>query len=133
MSQEPNTIVEGIDDAMKYKLLKFFSTMSLSPTHIQSIEGVVTTLMDIKIDEHRKQTGERMGDVEKELIELKHDLISRIKDSEQELKGKIKEITSAQDIKDTKQDSFINGLKTLFAWSIPATIGVVLTWFFTKK
>ena len=122
MSHEDETVHDNLDDAMKYKLLKFFSTMSLSSTQIQSIEEAVSSIMDMKIEEHKKKTGERLGDIEKNLIEIKHELLNKIKD-----------VTAAQEVKDTKQDSFINGLKTLMAWVIPVTIGALVTWFFARK
>ena len=125
MSQEDNTVVENLDDAMKYKLLKFFSSMTLSPTQIRSIEEAVSTIMDLKIDEHKKRTGERIGQIEKELVEIKHELLNKIKD-----------ISADQAVKDTKQDSFIGGLKVTLGWLVPAIIGAfatgVVTWVLTK-
>jgi Mg2+ and Co2+ transporter CorA len=126
MSQEDNTVVENLDDAMKYKLLKFFSSMTLSPTQIRSIEEAVSTVMDLKIDEHKKRTGERIGQIEKELVEIKHELLNKIKD-----------ILADQAVKDTKQDSFIGGLKVTLGWLVPAIIGAfatgVVTWVLTRS
>jgi Mg2+ and Co2+ transporter CorA len=126
MSQEDDTVVENLDDAMKYKLLKFFSSMTLSPTQIRSIEEAVSTIMDLKIDEHKKRTGERIGQIERELVEIKHELLNKIKD-----------ISADQAVKDTKQDSFIGGLKVTLGWLVPAIIGafatVVVTWVITRS
>jgi hypothetical protein len=121
MSRDDETVVEYLDDAMKYKLLKFFSTMTLSPTQIRSIEEAVSSIMDMKIEEHKKRTGERLGAIEKDLVELKHELLNKIKD-----------VIAEQAVKDTKQDSFIGGLKTMLAWLIPVTVGAVITWLLTR-
>jgi Mg2+ and Co2+ transporter CorA len=126
MSKEDDTVVENLDDAMKYKLLKFFSSMTLSPTQIRSIEEAVSTIMDLKIDEHKKRTGERIGQIERELVEIKHELLNKIKD-----------ILADQAVKDTKQDSFIGGLKVTLGWLVPAIIGAfatgVVTWVITRS
>lgn len=121
MSQEDETLHGNLDDAMKYKLLKFFSTMTLSSTQIRSIEEAVSTIMDMKIEAHKKSTGERLGVVEKSLVELKHELLAKIKD-----------VSASQELENTKQDSFINGLKTLLMWIVPAITAGLVTWFFTR-
>ena len=126
MNQDDEYTVHNLDDAMKYKLLKFFSSMTLSPTQIRSIEEAVSTIMDLKIDEHKKRTGERIGQIERELVEIKHELLNKIKD-----------ILADQAVKDTKQDSFIGGLKVTLGWLVPAIIGAfatgVVTWVLTRS